>query len=142
MIAARPQYSYLARKQSALRKSLDFCSSISTHGLVCRRRSSQIEIPSLRPSMPEDYAKHSRYARISLLHTIQGQMGSQNEQTSGLNNIYGAFAKTRTIGTNGCHSQSLRTINGHTKQQKRLHSILSWGSHQGRTGWESATCLR
>src|SRR6266702_4015694 len=139
MIAARLQYSYLARKQSVLRKSLDFCSSIFTHGLVCRRRSSRIKIPSLHPSMPEDYAKHSRYARISLLRTIQGQMGSQNEQTSGWNNIYDAFAKTRTIGTSGCRLQSLHTINGHTKQRRRPHLILSWGSHREWTGWESAT---
>src|SRR6266702_3061837 len=116
MIAARLQYSYLARKQSVLRRSPDFCSSIFTHGLVCRRRSSWIEIPGLCPSMPEDSAKHSRYAKTSPLHTILGPMGSQKERTNGWNNISGASAKIKTTGTSGCHLRSSRTINGHMKQ--------------------------
>src|SRR6266702_1745811 len=123
MIAARPQYLYLVGKQSARKRLPDFCSSIFTHGLVCRRRSSRIEIPSLRPSMPEDCAKHSRYAKTYQLRTIQGQMGSQNERINGWNNIYDAFAKTRTIGTNGCRSQNSHIINSHTRQQRKPHSI-------------------
>ena len=142
MIAARQQYSYLARKQLALKRSPDCCSSIFTHGLKCRRRSSRIEIPSLHPSMPEDYVKHSRYIRTSLLHTIQGLMGSQKEPISGWNSSSGAFAKTRIIGTSGCHLQSSHIINGHMKQRRRPHLILSWDSHQGWTGWESAMCLQ
>src|SRR6266702_3832097 len=86
MIAARPQYSYLAGKQSALRRLPDFCSSIFTHVLGCRRRLSRTEIPSLRPSMPEDYAKHSRYAKTSPLRTILELMGSRKERTSDQNN--------------------------------------------------------
>ncbi len=141
MIAARWQYSYLARKQSALRKSPDFYSSICTHDLVCQRRSSQIKIPSLCPSMPEDFAKHSRYTKTSLLCTILELMGSWNEPTSGWNNSSDAFAKIKTNGTSGCHSQSLCIINGHMKQRRKPHLISSWGSHQEQIGWESATCL-
>src|SRR6266702_6520944 len=141
MIAARPQYSYLAGKQSAPKRSPDFYSSICTHDLACQRRSSRIEIPGLHPSMPEDYVKHSRYARTSPLRTILELMGSRKEQTSGWNNIYDAFARIRT-GTSGCRSRSLHIINGHTKQQRRPHLILSWDSHLGWTGWESATCLQ
>src|SRR6266571_9337692 len=103
MIAAKQRYSYLAKKQSVLKRSLDFCSSIFTHGLVCRRRSSRIEIPSLRPSMPEDSAKHSRYAKTSPLHTILELMGSRKGQTSGWSNILDAFARIKTSGTSGCH---------------------------------------
>ncbi len=73
--------------------------------------------------MPEDYAKHLRYAKTSPLHTILEQMGSRNEQTSGWNNIYGAFAKTNTIGTNGCRLRNLPIISGHTRQQRRPHLI-------------------
>src|SRR6266571_6287102 len=107
MIAARPQYSYLAGKQSALRRSPDFYSSIFTHDLGCRRKLSQIETPSLCPNMPEDYAKHSRYAKTSPLRTILELMGSRNGRTSGWNNICCVFAKTKTIGTNGCRLQNL-----------------------------------
>src|SRR6266702_8087830 len=116
MIAARPQYSSLAGKQSALMRSPDCYSSIFTHDLGCRRRLSQIETPSLCPSLPEDYVKHSRYAKTSPLHTILELMGSRNERTRGWNNICGAFAKTKTIGTNGCHLRNSHTISGHTKQ--------------------------
>src|SRR6266702_3760715 len=116
MIAAKPQYSYLAGKQSALTRSPDFYSSIFTHGLGCRRRLSRIETPSLCPNMPEDCAKHSRYAKTSPLRTILELMGSRNERTNGWNNIYDAFAKTRTIGTNGCRSPSSHIINGRTKK--------------------------
>src|SRR6266702_4437989 len=123
MIAARPQYSYLAKKQSVLRRSPDSCSSIFTHSLVCRRRSSRIEIPSLCPNMPEDYVKHSRYAKTSPLCTILELMGSRKERTSGWNNICGAFANTRTIGTSGCRLQNSHIINGHTKQQRKPHLI-------------------
>src|SRR6266702_5707341 len=142
MIAVKWQYSYLAKKQSALRRSPDFCSSIFTHSLVCRRRSSWIEIPSLCPSMPEDSAKHSRYAKTSPLHTILELMGSWKEQTSGWSNILDAFARIKTSGTSGCHLWSSHTTNGHMKQRRRPHFISSWGSHLGRTGWESATCQR
>src|SRR6266702_5844796 len=123
MIAARPQYSYLAGKQSALRRSPDFCSSIFTHDLGCQRRLSRTETPSLCLNMPKDYVKHSRYAKTFPLRTILELMGSRNERTNGWNNIYDAFAKTRTIGTSGCRSPSSHIINGHTRQQRRPHSI-------------------
>src|SRR6266702_1582031 len=142
MIAARPQYSYLAGKQSALRRSPDFYSSIFTHGLGCPRRLSRTETPSLCPNMPEDYAKHSRYAKTFLLRTIQGRMGSRNERINGWNNSYDDFAKTRTTGTNGCLTQNSPIINSRTRQQRSPHLIRSWDSHLGRNGSELATCLR
>src|SRR6266702_2780170 len=123
MIAAKWRYSYLAKKQSALRRLQDFYSSIFTHGLVCQRRSSQIKIPSLHQSMLEDYAQHLKYAKISPLHTILEQMGSWSEPISGWNNFLGVFVKIKTSGTSGYHLWSSCIINGHMKQQGKPHLI-------------------
>ena len=86
-------------------------------------------------NLPKDYATRYRSSRTYQRPTTHRPMANQKEPTSSLKCTSTSIAKrSKTIGTSGCHSQSLPTISGQMRQPRRPPSSSSWDTPRSSNG--------